>query len=186
MSAIIRIDKAKSKKGGNTHGWQVRLPTGEARKYKSKLFSDGVHGSKGKALVAAEEYLEAYLKEHPEQDKLSNPPYSKVLQERNKSGKTGVYRSHDKNQKKAGEGPKRYFWGAFIPTGPYGTRFTKSFYIDEYGSEEEAMAHAIDFRKLWEEAVNTSEEAVREFFQRYHFDEIRERGYDYDPSDNFW
>ena len=45
--------------GRKTMGWQVRIPTGQPRKYTSKLFSDSTFGGKKKALAAAETYLAA-------------------------------------------------------------------------------------------------------------------------------
>ena len=65
---IIRIDKDKSKSGGNTHGWQVRAGRNLKTGYHSKLFSDGKYGGRDKALAEAEAYLERYLQEQPEYD----------------------------------------------------------------------------------------------------------------------
>ena len=100
MGYIIRIDKPKNSVKG-THGWQVRVHTGVPKKYHSKLFSDQKCGSKGKALVAAEEYLAQYLKEHPEAPKMPvHVPYHRGrLSIRNKSGVTGVCRTHDFNRR---------------------------------------------------------------------------------------
>jgi len=63
---IIRIDKEKTKTGGNTHGWQIRAGQNLQRGYHSKLFSDGKYGGSDKALDEAEKYLQNYLQEHPE------------------------------------------------------------------------------------------------------------------------
>ena len=59
MGHIVRIDKPKDDPRHGTHGWQVRV--GGKRGYHSRLFSDNTYGSKGKALVAAEEYLAEYI-----------------------------------------------------------------------------------------------------------------------------
>lgn len=38
---------------GNTHGWNVRVPTSEIDKYDSFFYADGIHGGKREALIAA-------------------------------------------------------------------------------------------------------------------------------------
>jgi hypothetical protein len=63
---IVRIDKEKTKTGGNTHGWQVRVGSDLRIGYHSKLFSDGKYGSKEKALAEAEKYLEEGRNKHNE------------------------------------------------------------------------------------------------------------------------
>ena len=168
MGYIVRIDKPKNSAKG-THGWQVRIHTGEAKKYYSKLFSDHQYGSRGKALVAAEEYLTAYVEKHPELPSApSHVPYHKgKLSIRNKSGVTGVCRTHDLSRK----GERIYYWGAFVPIGPYGRKTVKKFYIGVHG-EEEAKRLAIEFRQMGEEAVDEGESALKEFFEREHFDKI--------------
>ena len=53
---------------GRTKGWQARVPFGKvnpdtkARRYKSKLFSDLLHGGSNKAKAAAEKWLKATSK----------------------------------------------------------------------------------------------------------------------------
>lgn len=171
MPSIIRIDKPKNSKKG-THGWQVRVPTGVKKKYHSKMFSDKLHGSSDKALAAAKEYLDAYLKQHPEAAERppNRPPFFHTLTRRNTSGVNGVFRSHhyytwDKDR------VPRYYWAASCPTGPNGRYFAKRFYIESHG-ELTARQMAIEFRKMWEEAMEQGEEAVAEFFEREHFDTI--------------
>ncbi len=170
MGYIVRIDKPRNSPKG-THGWQVRIHTGVPKKYHSKLFSDNMYGSRGKALVAAEEFLIDYLEKNPESpQKPGNVPYHKgELSIRNKSGVTGVCRTHDIIK----TGGRSYYWGAFVPIGPYGRKTTKKFYVGTYG-EEEAKRLAIEFRQMWEEAVDQSEEALKEFFDREHFDKIED------------
>ena len=179
MGYIVRIDKPKNSTKG-THGWQVRIHTGKnPRKYYSKLFSDGRYGSRGKALIAAEAYLEEYELQHPELAQSPIPPNKPFLKDtltrRNTSGINGVFRSHqfyswDK------ERIPRYYWGASCPTGPDGKYFAKRFYVATHG-EEEAKRLAIEFRKMWEEAVEAGEEALAEFFEREHYDKIKEPFY---------
>ena len=163
IGSIIRLDKDEGPKRVGTHGWQVRFPTGVARKYHSKLFSDSVFGSKGRALVAAEEYYEAYLDKHEANIKASYKPFFETIPSHNKSGRIGVYRSYSYHKK----GFKQEFWGAFCPQGPYGGRFTKRFYITTHG-EEGARQLATEFREMWEEAVQEGPKALYNFFEEYH------------------
>ena len=164
IGSIIRLDKPKDDMTKGTHGWQVRVPTGQPKNYYSKLFSDNVYGSKGKALVAAEEHLEEYLETHSITIRRSNIPYFRTLAARNKSGKTGVYRTHSFH---SGTGLKQEFWGVHCSIGPYGRPWSKQFYISTHG-EEEAKRLAIEFREMWEQAVDKGEKALREFFEEYH------------------
>ncbi|HLB54909.1 MAG TPA: hypothetical protein VJK71_07370 [Gemmatimonadales bacterium] len=59
MSWIVRVRSKQS----NTKGWQARIPFGKvnpdtkSRRFKSKLFSDAVHGGSKKARRAAERWL---------------------------------------------------------------------------------------------------------------------------------
>ncbi len=168
MAYIVRIDKPKNSVKG-THGWQVRIHTGAARKYQSKLFSDNQYGSRGKALVAAEEYLAAYIEKHPGSSSApGHVSYRKGnLSVRNKSGVTGVYRTHEMNHR----GERVYYWSAFVPIGPYGRKATKKFYIGVYG-EEESKRLAVEFRQMWEKAADEGQEALKEFFEREYFDKL--------------
>lgn len=168
---IVRLDKPKNSSKG-THGWQVRV--GGKRKYHSKLFSDNIYGSKGRALLAAEAYLDKYLKENPQYAQPSHPfSFREKLRSNNKSGVTGVgkswgYPGWDKK--------KQYrmdFWYAFCPVGPKGQRNTwhKRFYVDTHG-EAEARRLAIEFRKGWEKAAKEGKEALEAFFQREFYDKM--------------
>jgi len=175
MGHIVRIDHPKNSSKG-THGWQVRV--GGKRGYHSKLFSDNVYGSKGKALVAAEEYLEEFVKAHPElEPQKNNWPFwtseTQDVRSNNTSGINGVHKTYtyhgwDKKKKH-----KAWYWAAFCPIGPEGQRnkWMKRFYIDSHG-EEEAKRRAIEFRKMWEEAAKQGEEALEEFFEREHYDKM--------------
>lgn len=171
MAHIVRIDKPKDSSKG-THGWQVR-GSGK-RGYHSKLFSDKSHGSRGKALVAAETYLEQYLLEHPEEavTRPSNQPYYKgeSLMGHNTSGITGVY--YTKYPHRWDKERLVHYWCAFIPLGPKGQkRWHKKFNIERYG-EEEAKRLAIEFRREWEKAVDQGEEALEAFFDEYHYSRL--------------
>ena len=171
---IVRIDKDKTKSGGNTHGWQVRAGQNLKTGYHSKLFSDGKYGGSDKALAEAEAYLERYLQEHPEYNFQTSQfrwPHgfneNRTLSGHNKSGRKGVYRSrttyrHDKER-------YRYFWGASYTIDRFGkTKVNRSerFFIDEYG-EEGAKRLAVEFREMWEEAAREGVAAVKAFFEAY-------------------
>jgi hypothetical protein len=61
LSWIVRVRSKQS----NTKGWQARIPFGKvnpdtkSRRFKSKLFSDAVHGGSNKARLAAERWLKS-------------------------------------------------------------------------------------------------------------------------------
>lgn len=177
---IVRIDKDKTKTGGNTHGWQVRIGHNSHTGYHSKLFSDGKYdGDQEKALAAAQEYLAEYLEKNAEyQESRRDRLYAHGFREdrkpigTNKSGRNGVYRSreyyrHDKSR-------YRYYWAASYTIDRYGQKQVirgEKFYIDEHG-EKEAKRRAIEFREMWEEAAEGGVEAVVEFFAAYKEDRL--------------
>lgn len=183
MAHIVRIDCPKNSPTKGTHGWQVRV--GGKRGYHSKLFSDNRYGSKGKALVAAEAYMEGYVKLHPEEDARRTLPFythfknGNTVRSNNKSGINGVYRSHSYHGWDKSRTFKAYFWAAFCPIGPEGqrNRWFKRFYVDTHG-EQEAKRLAIEFRKMWEEAAKEGEKALKDFFEREHFDQMRNSRFD--------
>jgi len=176
MGYIVRLDKPKNDPVKGTHGWQVR--GAGKRGYHSKLFSDNVYGSKGKALVAAEEYLEQYHQEHPAER--SDPSRGRnfyplgfytgeKLWANNKSGVTGVFRTHDYDRRDTKKENKRYYWGANYSIDRFGNQKTlrfERFYIEEWG-EKEAKRRAIEFRQMWEEAAREGVGAVKRFFEGY-------------------
>lgn len=147
---IVRIDKGGPNGNGATHGWQVRV--GPARGYHSKLFSDNVWGSQGKALVAAEEYLDEYLKEHPELASKEPPPYHSKASQRNTSGTVGVVRSHEYLD----SSEISHYWAATFPINAYGNHDSRVFRISIYG-EEGAELLATAYRKAWEIACDAGE-----------------------------
>ena len=169
---IVRIDQPKHTLSKGTHGWQVRFPTGEPRKYHSKLFSDNIFGSKEEALEEAETYLEECretLEYSPPESDHPCPRYALLkgkLQANNSSGRTGVFRTHAFHGQ---TGKKQEYWGAFCPLGPDGQRnkWTKRFYVNSHG-EDEARRLAIEFRNMWEDAADNGEEAIKQFFEEYH------------------
>lgn len=169
---IIRIDQPKDLPTKGTHGWQVRFPTGEPRKYHSKLFSDNLYGGPEKSCEAAQAYLNQcrqtreYL---PREHDHPCPRYVLMkgkLQANNTSGRTGVFRTHAYHGQ---TGKKQEYWGAFCPLGPDGqrNRWTKRFYVSSHG-EEEAQRLALEFREMWEQAADNGETAIKEFFEEYY------------------
>ncbi len=176
MGYIVRVDKPKNEPTKGTHGWQVR--GAGKRGYHSKLFSDNVYGSKGKAMIAAQEYLAEYLEANPKEGVIPSReqnlfPLGFYTGEKkwanNKSGVTGVFRTHDYDQRDTKKENKRYYWGANYSIDRFGKRKTmriERFYIDEHG-EGEAKRRAIEFRQMWEEAARAGVEAVKRFFEEY-------------------
>lgn len=57
LTYITRMDH------GNTHGWWVRVYK-DSKPVESKLFSDGVHGSKAKAKAKAQEHRDKVVKKN--------------------------------------------------------------------------------------------------------------------------
>lgn len=158
MPFICRIDKR------NTHAWQVRGPG--KRGYHSRLFSDQKHGGREEALAAARAYLEELQASLGPTAQPSPYPFRYHTGRRlssNKSGITGVYRSHSYT----GAGLKQEFWGAYVSIGPYGRKYLKRFYITDNRDEEEAFRLAVEFRQMWEEAAQQGEAAIRQFFREY-------------------
>ncbi len=158
MGYIVRVDKPKNDPIKGTHGWQVR--GAGKRGYHSKLFSDNVYGSKGKALEAAEEYLAVYIEANPEEAAVMPSREQNLfplgfytrekLWSNNKSGVTGVFRTHNYDRWDTKKEKKRYYWGAFYTIDGRGrkqVRRHQKFYVEEWG-EAEAKRRAIEFRQM--------------------------------------
>ena len=132
MKGISRIDS------NHTHGWFVRVFRNGGTH--SKMFSDGVHEGREKALKAAQEYKEEYERQHP-------PSYAttrlrmKPLRN-NKSGVVGVSDTHDRSRA-----------GKILPCFSVSWRPQKNktrckkFYYHHYDSRESAFEAAVEFRK---------------------------------------
>jgi hypothetical protein len=104
----------------NTHGWWVRVYLRSKPVY-NKLFSDGVHGGKLKALKAAKSY----------RDKVCKKAFGKAMQPgaRRTWGK-GVYRQEDTK-------PNGYVteaWVAFWSQG--GKQHRRSYSVYKYGERQ--------------------------------------------------
>lgn len=120
--------------GRKTRGWQVRIPTGQPRKYTSKMFSDSVYGGKQKARAAAEAYLAENGVER------MSPHYDYL------AGR-GVFRTRsDRND---------WYWGASFTHGPTQSNY-RPFRDSVYG-EAQAKRLAIAYRRAWEKAFDARE-----------------------------
>ena len=147
MAFICRIDKKR------THAWQVR---GSGRRgYHSKMFSDGIYGSRDHALAVAKQYAA----------KIQKPrrlPFRTFKLRNNTSGVNGVYRSHTYQGQ---TGKRQEYWAAFVSIGPDGHRYVKRFYINDERDDEEAFDLAVEFRQMWERAATIGEKAIQQFFK---------------------
>lgn len=138
IKGISRIDS------NHTHGWFVRVF--RDGKTHSKLFSDGVHGGRDKALEVAQKYKEEYEHKHP-QSPVATRLRLKPLRN-NTSGVVGVSDTHDKS--KTGE-IQPCFSVSWCPTKNV-TR-CKKFHYHRYGSREAAFQAAVEFRKAREQEI---------------------------------
>jgi hypothetical protein len=138
MKGISRIDS------NHTHGWFVRVfRNGQTH---SKMFSDGVHEGREKALRAAQKYKEEYEIKYPPthiSTRLRSRP-----QKNNSSGVVGVSETFNRSRNGSKLPCFNVSWrprrGAFR---------TKSFYISQYGSRDAAFKAAVEFRKAREAEI---------------------------------
>jgi hypothetical protein len=158
MAHIVRIDKR------NTHAWQVRGPG--KRGYHSRLFSDGKHGGREEALVAARAYLEELQAQLGPARPILYPHHHHTGRRlrNNKSGVNGVARTHQYHSR---TGDKEEYWAAYVAVGPGGRPYVRKFYINGERDDDEAFREAVEFRQMWEEAARQGEAAIRQFFQEY-------------------
>ena len=138
MKGISRIDS------NHTHGWFVRVyRNGQT---KSKMFSDGVHNGREKALRAAQKYKEEYERKHPPSHVSTrirtNPPKN------NTSGVVGVSETFNRSR----NGNKLPCFNVSWRPRRNMSR-TKSFFISHYGSRDAAFKAAVKFRKAREAEI---------------------------------
>ena len=132
---IVRIDNPVN----HTHGWTVRLQRHGSNT--AKVFSDGVHGGKSKALRAAIEYRDAWLSQHPVVE--HHLWVCTRLRKNNTSGIPGVGR-YDVLAN-ANTGRRNVFWMASW-TDEHGFSCHRKFYVSRYG-EREAKRRAVAERE---------------------------------------
>lgn len=155
MHNISRIEQERDN-GGNTYGWYVRVQRDQKRI--SKLFSDGVHGGKEKALEKAKTYRDEVLDEW---ERYCGPKSSKPIQY--KKSNVG-YPGLTLTEKKERNGPAKYFNVNY--TDEDGNRRSKSVYI--------AYVDDPEFDRKYEEKLEKAKKLVDElnykrFGGRWHF-----------------
>lgn len=134
MYGITRVDHERSR----THAWRVTIQ--RQGKIHVGHFSDGVYGSRQKALVAARKYRDDLLSKFPP---LSRKQYCSILRRNNRSGLAGV--SFHAEVIETDHGPvERRFWIARLPLQPWRTKLVK-FSVAKYGAEE-AFRRAVKAR----------------------------------------
>jgi len=134
MYGITRVDHERSR----THAWRVTIQ--RQGKVHVGHFSDGVFGSKPKALAAAKKYRDGLLSKFPP---LTRKEYCSILRRNNRSGLAGV--SYHAEVIETERGPvERRFWIARLPLQPWRTKLVK-FSIAKYGAEE-AFRRAVKAR----------------------------------------
>jgi len=144
MKGISRIDSKA------THGWFVRIYM-RNRKVASKLFSDRKCGGREDALKKAIAFRDSYpVPEHlrPIRSQiryLTDPPRN------NKTGVVGVCRTFKRSS--SGKGKKLPCFSVSWNPRPKHPK-SKSFYISQYNSEEEAFQAAVRFRKEKEAEID--------------------------------
>lgn len=122
LTYITRMDH------GNTHGWWVRVYK-DSKPVESKLFSDGVYGSKAKAKLAAQEHRDKVVKKNKIVPVHMRKTREHSVDSRSTSGMVGVTLSvADK------AGNLRVHWSArFMEKGK---QRNVSFSVRKYGYED--------------------------------------------------
>ena len=143
MKGISRMDSR------NTHGWFVRVY--RDGKVHSKMFSDGVHGGREKALEIALKYKEEYERKHPP-SAINQRLRLKPLKN-NKTGVSGISETFGRAQGNRGK-KMPCFCVSWVPA-PYKPR-SKKFYFSKYGDRESAFEAALEFRKEKEQEIMKS------------------------------
>ncbi len=138
MKGISRIDSR------NTHGWFVRVfRNGQTH---SKMFSDGVHGGREKALKIAKKYKDEYEEKNPRS--YASTRLRLKAPRNNTSGVVGVSDTHVRSR--SGE-LFPCFSVSWCPQ--KNTNRCKKFYYHKYDSREEAFEAAVKFRQEREREI---------------------------------
>ena len=140
MKGISRIDSRQ------THGWFVRVY--RDGKTHSKMFSDGVHGDREKALEIARKYKDEYEEKHP--PSLINQRLRLKPLKNNKTGIPGISETFGRAQGNRGK-KMPCFCVSWVPT-PYKPR-SKKFFFSKYGNRESAFEASVEFRKEKEQEI---------------------------------
>jgi hypothetical protein len=115
MYGITRVDHERSR----THAWRVTIQ--RQGKIHVGHFSDGVFGTRQKALLAAKKYRDSLLAKFPP---LTRKAYCSILRRNNRSGLAGV--SFHSEVIETERGPvERRFWIARLPLQPWRTKLVK-------------------------------------------------------------
>jgi len=133
---ICRIDNATSR----TYGWLVTIQRRGV--IHRKHFSDGVHGGKQKALVAAKLWRDQVMKKYPP---LSLREYSGIVKKSNRSGVAGVCRYCSAATRHLPPAQQRWSWVATWVM-PDGKRKRVKFSVTKYG-EADAYKKALKARR---------------------------------------
>jgi len=139
---ISRIDHK------HTHGWFARVYLKD-RRVLNKLFSDKKYGGKEEALAHARQWRDAQI--IPKELRPQPVRYRKKPPKNNTSGRVGVSKTFNRSSGGKGE-PLWCFNVSWVPE-PYHPK-TKSFYISQYASEEEAFRAACEFRAQKEREID--------------------------------
>jgi hypothetical protein len=133
---ITRVDNEVSR----THGWLVTIQRRST--IHRRQFSDGVFGSKAKALAAAKVFRDAVVARNPP---FSRREHAEIRKKNNKSGVVGVcrYCASETRDKPARE--RRWFWVASWVL-PDGRAKRVKFSVNKYG-EEGAFKMAVKARR---------------------------------------
>ena len=133
---ITRVDNELSR----THGWLVTIQ--RRSKIYRRQFSDGVFGSKAKALAAAKVFRDAIVAENPP---FSRREHAEIRKKNNKSGVVGVCRYCASETRDKPARQWRWFWVASWVL-PDGRAKRVKFSASKYG-EEGAFKMAVKARR---------------------------------------
>ncbi len=136
MYGISRIDDDHH----HTHAWRVSFQRRGKRYVKN--FPDKKWGGKRKALTAAKDYRDNFIRQNPP---LSRREFCSIIRSNNSTGITGVYRYAKRFRLKNGQMRESWYWEATWPIG--NSRLAHfAFPVNELG-ERKAKKLAIDARK---------------------------------------
>ena len=133
---VTRVDNDVSR----THGWLVTIQ--RRGTIHRRQFSDGVYGSKTKALAAAKIFRDEIVAAHPP---LSRSEHSEIVKKNNKSGVVGVCRYCASETRHKPVKDRRWFWVASWVL-PDGRAKRVKFSANKYG-EEGAFKMAVKARR---------------------------------------